>query len=76
MKRCSGISNLISESTNRYILLSDVAIETSKTTVIQSEEDIFHGNCDNVIGLVVLTCQSTEDNFSNILKKIKDKESK
>lgn len=72
LKRCSGISNLISEPTDGCTLLSDVAIETSKTTAIQSEEDIFHGHYENVIGSVALTCQSTEDNLSNILKKIID----
>ena len=47
LKLCSGISNLISKPTNRCT--SDVAIETSKTTAIQSKENIFHGHYENVI---------------------------
>ena len=52
-------------------LFSDVASERSNTTAILSDHDIPHSLSKKVNGSVSITCQSLEDNFKDILKKLR-----
>ena len=73
MRGCSGISNLIAEPAHPFPLFYDVASERSKTTAILRDHDIPHSLPKNVNGSVSITCQSSEDNFKETLKKLRIK---
>ena len=71
MKGSSVISNLIPKPRHPLILLSDVAFESSKITVILSDNDISHGLSRNVTRSVSISRQSVENNCKDILKKLR-----
>ena len=71
MKGCSGTSNLIPEPAHHLTLFFDVTFEQSKTTAIQSDNDISQTLSGNVSGSVSITCQSVENNFKDTLKKLR-----
>ena len=73
MRGCLGISNLISEPAHPLTLFSDVTSERSKITAILNDHDIPHSLSRNVNGPVSITCQSLEENFKDILKKLRIK---
>ena len=71
MKGSSAISNLIPKPTHPLILFSDVAFESSKITVILSDNDISHGLSRNVTRSVSISRQSVENNCKDTLKKLR-----
>ena len=73
MRGCSGISNLIPEPAHLLTLFSNVASEHSKTKATLVAHDIPHRLSRNVCGSVSITCQSLEDNFKDIFKKLRIK---
>ena len=64
---------LIPELAHPLTLFTDIAFERSKTTAILSDNDISHSQSRNASELYSITCQFVEDNFKDILKKLRIK---